>query len=417
MITGHGGNVQDLAKQNHCSIDEIIDMSSNINPLGPPEGVEAFIANNIAAVRSLPQPDARDMVTAFSKVYDIPFNRVIGGNGTTWFIYTLPLALGSKGVLIAGPTYADYRDGCKMHHVPLDFLMADESNMFKPDIEALSRRIARSRGAAKNTGDSSIDASIGTSIGASKESLTSSDTLNHKNTQLHSHAKEHKIDTVFICNPNNPTGALIQHDDLISLLKEHPDVFFIIDESYLPFVIDAENISLVSETRYPNLIVLSSMSKIFRIPGLRTGFLCADPSVTEQIMTFYQPWSVNALAQAAVLHILENSALIAPFLETTRRFVQQEKQLFTDSLNAVAGLELDIYPGETYFLLAKLTGTLKSHELCDELGRHKILIRDCANFDGLSDSFVRFSLRDRDSNQKLADILKLCCAKDSKVTS
>ncbi len=61
MITGHGGNVQELAERNHCSIDEIIDMSSNINPLGPPEGVEAFITDNITRIRSLPQPDARDM--------------------------------------------------------------------------------------------------------------------------------------------------------------------------------------------------------------------------------------------------------------------------------------------------------------------------------------------------------------------
>ena len=377
MIIGHGGNVQALAARNHCPIDDIIDMSSNINPLGPPEGLEGFISENIAKIRFLPQPDARDMVEAFSRFYNIPTDRVIAGNGTTWFIYTLSLALQSKKVLIAGPTYADYRDGCLMHHVPFEFLMATEENNFQPDIEGLRQKLSA----------------------------------------------DHSVDTVMICNPNNPTGALIPVEQLTDLLSDYPDHVFVIDESYLPFVDNAEKISLVGETRFSNLIVLSSMSKIYRIPGLRTGYLTADPAVVDNMMAYYQPWSVNALAQAAIVYILENHDAIIPFLEKTRQFVMHEKKAFYNAFNgngygqidgnrkmedegehALSGLTL--YPAETYFILAKLPARLTSHVVCHEVGNHKILIRDCSNFEGLSDQFVRFSLRDRETNLLLADTLK-----------
>ena len=165
-------------------------------------------------------------------------------------------------------------------------------------------------------------------------------------------------DAVIICNPNNPTGTLIPVEKIRALVAAHPDTWFVVDESYLPFVAHAETYSLVAETRLPNLMVLSSMSKIFRIPGLRTGYLCAAPSVIERVMAFYQPWSVNALAQAAIVHILENPEHIDPFLSDTRAFVQEERRIFQEALADNAHVKL--YPADTYFILAELAGTMDS---------------------------------------------------------
>ena len=355
MITGHGGNVHALAKRNNCTIDDITDMSSNINPLGPPRGLEDFIAANVNLIRALPQPDAGDMVEAFSKFHGIDSARVLGGNGTTWFIYTFPIALKSKKVLIVGPTYSDYRDGCIMHKVPHGFYFSDKKDLFQPDMKKISTMAS-------------------------------------------------EFDTIIICNPNNPTGTLIPLDKIVSLLKKHPDTFFIVDESYLPFVDGAENITLVAETGFSNLIVLSSMSKIFRIPGLRTGYLCADPDIIEKFMAFYQPWSVNALAQAAIVHIFQNIDGIFPFLKETRDFLRKEKNLLYENFQAVPGIKL--YPSETCFIIAELTGKSTSSEACMIAGDERILIRDCSNFHGLSEHYIRFSLRDHETNLKLTNILK-----------
>ena len=355
MIIGHGGNIRNLAKKLDCTADDIIDMSSNLNPLGPPETIETVICDNLVKIQSLPEPDAITMRKGFARFHDIDPDTVVAGNGTTWFIYTIPQALGSKKVLIAGPTYSDYKDACLMHDIPFEHCIAQAQELFRPDTDAISRMA-------------------------------------------------HSADLVFICNPNNPTGSLIPREKLDYLVKKHEGTVFIIDESYLPFVDGANDISMVSETRYDNLIVLSSMSKIFRIPGLRTGFLTANPAIVEKIMGYYQPWSVNSLAQAVIEHIFKHPERIEPFYQKTRDYIKKEKQVFLKKLGNVQGLEL--LDSCTYFILARLTGEKKSAEFCEQIGRQKILVRDCSNFFGLSDQYVRFSLKKRTINERLADLIK-----------
>ncbi len=244
MITGHGGNVQALARKLGCHVDEVTDMSSNLNPLGPPDGLEEFLIENITLIRSLFPADANLIVKSFCSYYGVRADRVIAGNKTTWLINTLPHALNTKQMLIMGPTYSDYKDACRMHGAAFSFCMATPDNRFAPDIDLLSSLLS-------NSGE--------------------------------------KIDTIVICNPNNPTGTFIQKTTILDLLDRHPGVFFVVDESYLPFVDNADEISLVSEIRFANLIVLSSMSKIFCMPGLRTGFVCASPAVIDRFMAYTSP--------------------------------------------------------------------------------------------------------------------------------
>ncbi|WP_457553979.1 pyridoxal phosphate-dependent aminotransferase [Desulfobacula sp.] len=355
MIIGHGGNIKNLAKTLGCANEDIIDMSCNLNPLGPPESIEEVIKDNLVKIRSLPEPDAISIRKGFAGFHGIDPAQVVAGNGTTFFIYTIPKALGSKKVLICGPTYSDYKDACLMHKVDFQHCTANEGNGFSPDIDEIS-------------------------------------------------SMADKADIVFICNPNNPTGSLIVREKLEYLIQKHEKTCFIIDESYLPFVDGANEYSLVSKTRYENVIVLSSMSKIFRIPGLRTGFLSAAEGLTQKIMAHYQPWSVNTLAQAVIKHIFDQPEKIDPFYQKTRAYIKEEKKIFLESLKDVQGLKC--FDTATCFILARLNNKVRSREFCERIGRNKILIRDCANFHGLSDEYVRFSLKERRINEQLAELIK-----------
>jgi len=351
MIEGHGGNKSDLAIKLGCSIDDIIDMSSNLNPLGPPERIEQIIVENFSKIRSLPEPDARSMRKGFARYHGISEDNVIAGNGTTWFIYTIPIALNSRKVLISGPTYSDYKDACLMYDIPFEHCLSNAANQFVPDIDELSQM-------AKTA------------------------------------------DTVFICNPNNPTGSMVSKDKLLYLLQKHEETLFIIDESYLPFVNQAKETSLVSDTQHRNLVVLSSMSKIFKIPGLRTGFLSGVEPLVKKIMKYYQPWSVNALAQAVIEDIFDHPETIEPFYQKTRDYITKQRDIFINSLAGINGLEL--FNSHTYFSLARLTNGMTSKAFCDLIGKQKILIRDCENFVGLSDHYIRFSLKENQVNSMLS---------------
>ncbi len=353
MLGGHGGNIYAVARQFGWQPSEITDMSSNINPLGPPAGLMDCLKENLSALTVLPEADGRQTILNFAAYLDIDPERILAGTGTTQFIYALPRVLNSKSALILGPTYADYADAFAMHHIACSILLAEESEDFRPDMD---------------------------------------------------HFRQHLEgkDTVVICNPNNPTGRLIPLDDLQHLCLAHPQTNFIIDESYLPFVMGAENESMVNAGA-ENVIVLSSLSKIFKIPGLRIGFIIAIPQMIEKFKTYLTPWSVNGLAQAAVHYLAMQRDQIDVFVQNSRLFLETQRKEFYDRFRNAPHVKL--YPSCTSFVLIQLPSTIASEEVWTNLVKEKILIRNCSNFDGLSDRYIRISLKAPETNSMLAEKL------------
>ena len=353
MIQGHGGNIYDVARRLGCKPFEIIDMSSNVNPLGPPSGLTDYLKENIDSITALPEVDAKDIANKFANRYDIDSECVISGNGTTQFIYAIPQILKTSKALILAPTYSDYADACIMHNVDFDYFIVRESLLFRADIDSLKNEIKG-------------------------------------------------YDTVFICNPNNPTGTLISSKEIIILCRFFPDTNFIIDEAYLPFVENGEKESMIC-SGLSNVLILNSMSKIFRVPGLRVGFLIASKSIINKFNKYMLPWSVNSMAQAAVSFLMTQKTESDNFIEKTREFIKTEKKYLSEKLEDIGRIKT--FPSTTVFLLAKLPDNLTSNKVCEHLLQDRILVRNCSNFKGLSEQFIRISLKTMDINRIVADKL------------
>ncbi|NVM23348.1 MAG: threonine-phosphate decarboxylase [Desulfobacterales bacterium] len=349
MIHGHGGNIYEIAKTLGCSAREILDMSSNVSPVGMPSGLGDVLSERCDEIISLPEVDSKGLRASFAASVGLKDDHVLAGNGTTEFIYTIPPALKAKKALIVGPTYSDYADACRAYGVETSFLLAREEEGFRPDIDEIPAGLDN-------------------------------------------------VDTVFICNPNNPTGQLVPAAALKRIIEACPGVRFVVDESYLPFVPNWEAETLAGVAA-DNLIVLHSFSKIFAIPGLRLGFLIAAPDVINVFRPFKQPWSVNRLAQAAGSFLVSQQA----FVEGVAQFVQKERKAFLGYLETLD--TLTPFPGPVHFILFRLNGELRAPELFNLMAEHKILIRDCSNFYGLSDRFVRIALKTPEANKMCADIL------------
>lgn len=358
MIRGHGGNIYALAESLGCPVDAIIDMSSNVNPLGPPPGLLDHLGSHMDRIRTLPEVDAAAAVRRFAEHVGIPASQVLAGNGTTQLIYALPRALETRLALIVGPTYADYHDGCRQNQADSAYWLTREGEGFQPDFAAMEGLLA-------------------------------------------------PCDTVYICNPNNPTGVLVEGEVLRRLSRKFPDKTFVVDESYLPFVAVPERWSLMAK-RPKNVMVLHSMSKIFRIPGLRIGFMVGDPALIERMQSFSLPWSVNSLALEAIQYLLEPNEGIDRFVADTRRLLNDEKEAMIRRLSAVPGIRL--FPSTTGFFLVRLPDPHRSEEVCRRLAQKKILVRDCANFTGLSDRFIRISLQTPAMNKKCTTALEAVLA-------
>lgn len=354
MIIGHGGNIFALAEKLGCLPGDIIDMSSNINPLGPMPGIMAHLRENLSDLEMLPEADAGGLILKFSSQYGVEPEKILAGSGTTQFIYTLPMALDARQALILGPTYADYADACRMYNTACRWEIASEDTAFVPDLDSLAAKIPG-------------------------------------------------MDLVFICNANNPTGRLIPGSDLDAICRAHPRTVFVIDESYLPFVPEAENETMLDRP-LSNVVVLHSMSKIYKIPGLRLGFLVGPEKIIEKLRKYQLPWGVNALAQTAAHFLFDEKRAADAFVRKTRAYIRTEMQDFFKNLSGHELLEL--YPSVTTFMLVKLPASLRAGQVCDIFSRKKILLRNCANFHGLSDRFIRISLKHPQINRRVAEELQ-----------
>ena len=357
MIGGHGGNIYGLARQLGCRPHEICDMSANVNPLGPMPAMMAHLKSVLPVITALPEVDAHEMVSAFAQFYHVDPAQVTAGNGTTQLIYLLPRALQAKKALVVGPTYADYQDACRMHQVPCRHLIGSEADGFTPDMALLRKK-----------------------AGA--------------------------VDLVFICNPNNPTGTLTQRSEIEDLCRAQPDTVFVIDESYLNFAPHPADDSLI-DTDLPNVVVLNSMSKAFRIPGLRIGFARTSRPIMARLKPLTLPWTVNSLAQAAVKWLMSHPRAVDDFLAGTRALLTSEKTRFTATLARQTAIQC--FPSATSFVLMRLPAGLTSAKAWRHMAEQRILIRDCANFCGLSDAFIRVSLKGEAENQRAADLLVQLC--------
>jgi threonine-phosphate decarboxylase len=145
------------------------------------------------------------------------------------------------------------------------------------------------------------------------------------------------------------------------------------------------------------------MSKIFRISGLRIGFLIASKNIIESLIRYALPWSVNALAQAGVQYLMKHKAEVNAFIDQTIEFIENEKNRFAERLKNAAGIKL--FTSTTSFMLAKLVNRHRADEVCHMLLANRILIRDCSNFKGLSNHFIRISLKNSETNMMLVEKL------------
>jgi threonine-phosphate decarboxylase len=347
MIHGHGGDIYEAARRLGCLPEDIVDMSSNINPLGMPPGLREHLRDRLETVGVLPEADGRSAARCLAGLLGVDERRVLAGNGTTHFIYTACPALAARKVLIVGPTYADYADACGMHGIRPQYFLTRKNQRFKVRLDLLDRAVGG-------------------------------------------------MDAVFICNPNNPTGRLIPDEGLSMLCQAHPETHFIIDESYLPFVPGGLALSM-SNRDLANVSVLWSLSKIFGLPGIRAGFLIAGQTTVDRFRRFMQPWSLNSLAQAAVAFLGDHRAIVAEFIDRTCTFLQHERRRFGEELTGAAGL--DLFESRTSYLLMALPDGWLAGDVSRAMTQKRILIRDCGNFHGLSDRFVRVALKDPQTNR------------------
>jgi histidinol-phosphate aminotransferase len=191
---------------------------------------------------------------------------------------------------------------------------------------------------------------------------------------------------VFVCNPNNPTGALLAAERLAGWAAQHPHTLFVVDEAYHFF---APGFRSMLAVRAANILVVRSMTKDYALAGLRLGYAAGAGPVVTAISRVRPAWNVNAFAQAAGLAALADETYQQACLDA----------LLAAKAVLLAGLEksgLAPLPSAVHFFLVQVGDAAAFRQA---LLRQGILVRDCASF-GLP-AYVRIATRRPEENARL----------------
>jgi len=314
------------------------DFSTNVWYGGEPKGLKEFVFEKWDRINRYPEVVSESLCKKIAGHHQILPEHVLVTSGTTESIYLIAQLFSGKKTTILTPSFSEYEDACSIFGHNLHFL---------PWVDAVE--IVR---------------------------------LN--------------AEVVFICNPNNPTGKVFP--DLEDSIKRNSHCLFVVDEAFIEFTFETESlISLVE--KYPNLIVMRSLTKAYAVPGLRLGYIVAQEDVIQDLTRMKQPWTVNAMALSAGEFIFGHFENIQLPL----------KQLLMDKANFVKQLRfngaIEVEESSTHYFLCK-TLVRNAGQLKDFLiNNHGILIRDAGNFRTLTRQYFRVATLHPDKNSLLINAL------------
>ncbi len=345
--SGHGGNIHLLARQNHEK-SEMLDFSANINPLGPPSWLRSTISRSLSDVVHYPDPDCFDFVSAIADHFGLDKNGIVPANGSTELLYALPKLLSCSRAVIPVPSYIDYQKVMEQNgkEILIFPLFAEEN--FVLHLDRLSKILS---------GD----------------------------------------EIVILGSPNNPTGTLVHHEEIIQLAQHFSSSWFVVDEAFLDFAEAGKTVAGKCE----NIITLHSLTKFFALPGLRLGFGVFPPSLAEQMRKILPPWTVNTLAQNVGTQLFRDTA----YRQTSLRYMKKLRQKFYTALQNFT--DLHVFPSEVNYFLLQITSSVNADTLATYLlSQNNIVIRVCGNYAGLDHKFFRVAVRNEEENEKLIDCLQ-----------
>ncbi|QDO84463.1 histidinol-phosphate transaminase [Shewanella psychropiezotolerans] len=268
-----------------------------INANESPFNNAALSGVKLNGINRYPECQPPELISAYSDYSGVAKECIIAGRGADEAIELLIRTFctpGKDSIACFGPTYGMY---------------AISAKTFNVGVNALSL-----------TGDYQLPQDIAARIG---------------NTKL-----------VFICNPNNPTGTVIDKASIERVITQLPDTLVVVDEAYIEFCPDYSVADLIE--KYDNLVVLRTLSKAFALAGARCGFMLASPSICEMVMRVIAPYPVPL-----PVSLLATSALSEQGINTMTEQVTSLKACGARLSNALQGYGAKVLPANGNFVLAQ----------------------------------------------------------------
>lgn len=339
----HGAHGDLVSRSLGVRVGELLDFSQNINPLGTPRGaLEAARRALYEDSSRYPDLEYTGLRGALAAYLGVGAEMVVPTNGGAEALFLAARAAGKGGkALVLEPTFSEYA--------------AAAAASGKEPV----RRVAR------------------------REEDFEWDSTPLRDLE--------GVSVVFLCNPNNPTGDLLDRGAVLEVADRvvEAGAVLVVDEAFADFVPEISVTDMVDR----GLWVARSFTKFFAIPGLRLGCLVCDDAARVQAL---QPsWPVNSVAVAAGVAAVNDRG----FAEASRAEVARLREDLFGALSALP--DLQPFPGAANFLLVRGPDGLP-----ERLAGRGVLVRGCGPFHGLGSWFFRVAVRSAEENGRLVAAIR-----------
>lgn len=348
----HGSDLEKIETLYGIRREDIISFSANVNPLGLSDQFKEKLSAQLDVIASYPDRNYTKLREAIAAYCGAESGNIIVGNGSTELISLMIRLRSPKKALILGPTYSEYEREINLAGGSCTYFPLQESADFIMDETALISAL-------------------------------------HEDTDL-----------LVLCNPNNPTSSAVTACQMRRILDacKRFAIFVIVDETYVEFAPDCEEITSIPLTGYyDNLVILRGVSKFFAAPGLRLGYaVTGNTSLIGTAAEKQNPWAVSSIAEAAGQLLFTDTG----YIRRTKELIHQERLRIWQALSQTEGLK--VYPPHANFILVRLLNQgLTSDQLFDMAIRQGLMIRNCSTFPFLDHTYFRFCFMQPDDNDRL----------------
>lgn len=347
----HGGQLRKIEERFGIPASELLDFSANINPEGPPAAVRTALhlaVDEPSILMNYPDLDEVELRQSFARYAGVRTANVAVAHGFVPLLDAALRVLAIRRCLVPVPAFVEYRRTLERSHVEM---------------------IPHTPGACSDF------------------SLHAGDLFREP------------CDAILLANPQNPSGALSSRDALLQIAEEAKkrNIYLFLDEAFIDY---SPETSLTREIdRFPNLIVFRSVTKFFAMAGLRVAYAAANADLCKQMREAIAPWSVTSLASLAAGLAVQDQAY-------AQRTVAINEERRGKLHAAIVKLGIHVYPSAANFLLLRLPSSIDCREVWECLIRkHRIVLRLCANYEGLGDGHLRAAVRTGAENERLIEAL------------
>lgn len=329
----------------------LLDFSENVNPAGPPKRVLEEWPHLVERITAYPDPQGEPFLSAVATFHKVSKEALFIGNGAAELLAFIAERYRGKKAIVVHPTFSEYEATLRAKQVEVIHVLASEDDRFQLPIEVI------------------------------REAMEQADVL-------------------YLCTPNNPTGILPSQAELTELIYYGAEVNcdIVLDEAFIDFI--DESLSFIPKIKdFPHVIVVRSMTKMYAIPGIRLGYVVANPTIISGIKTVAPHWNVNGIA-AFVGEICLNERA---FREQTIRLSNERREEMKAFLQMNGCTVTD---SKANFLTFKLGKGRTARKLYEDLLQRGIVLRHSENFRGMDGEWLRIGMKKAEEMAVLQGELK-----------